>query len=515
MLLVGVVLCSCGSDDPEPDQSNSSSSTEPKVSTTSFEFTGDGGSKTLSIQSSEAPSFTVNADWVHVKTTDVSSSGVRAYTVTADANPTTEARITSIVVSFTSVAPKTISVKQAAGNGSQGTDPDTPTYTYVKQYPELNMTDGPVAAMGMGWNLGNQMDAYNNGVANETCWGNGAATQETFTKLRAAGFSSVRIPVTWLGHIGSASSYTIDDAWMNRVAELVGYAHNAGLKVIINIHHDGADSAYWLNIEKAATDAATNTQIKEELSAIWKQIATKFKNEGDYLIFEAMNEIHDGGWGWGDNRSDGGKQYAVLNEWNQVFVDAVRSVGGQNSTRYLGIPGYVTNPDLTVSYLQLPTDTATGRLMVAVHYYDPNEFAINATYSQWGHTAQSGKAATYGNETDVQKTFKSLQTTFVNKGVPVYLGEMGCVRRSDSQAESFRKYYLEYVCKAAKDYGLAPFFWDNGATGTGKECFGLLNHATGEFLNNGKDIIEVMLRGMYNDDASYSLSTVYNNAPKP
>jgi endoglucanase len=511
MLLLGVV-CSCSSED-EPEISNTSSS-EPKVSSTSFEFTGDGGSKSLSVQSSESPSFAVNADWIHVKTTDV-VSGVRTYAVTADANPTTEARVSSIVISFSSFAPKTIAIKQAAGTGESGTVPDDPTTTYVKQYPELNMTDGPVAAMGMGWNLGNQMDAYSNGVANETCWGNNAATQDTFTKLREAGFSSVRIPVTWLGHIGSASSYTIDSSWMNRVAELVGYAHNAGLKVIINIHHDGADSAYWLNIKKAATDEATNTQIKEELAAIWTQIATKFKNEGDYLIFEAMNEIHDGGWGWGDNRTDGGKQYAILNEWNQVFVDAVRAVGGQNATRYLGIPGYVANPDLTVSYLKLPTDNAANRLMVAVHFYDPYEYAINATYSQWGHTAQSGKAATYGNESDVKNTFQSLQSAFVNKGVPVYLGEMGCVRRSDTTAESFRKYYLEYVCKAAKDYGLAPFYWDNGATGTGKENFGLLNHATGAFLNNSQDVIEVMLRALHNTDASYTLASVYASAPNP
>jgi endoglucanase len=115
----------------------------------------------------------------------------------------------------------------------------------------------------------------------------------------------------------------------------------------------------------------------------------------------------------------------------------------------------------------------------------------------------------------VKNTFNSLQSAFVNKGVPVYLGEMGCVRRSDTTAESFRKYYLEYVCKAAKDYGLAPFYWDNGGTGTGKENFGLLNHATGAFLNNSQDVIEVMLRALHNTDASYTLASIYASAPNP
>ena len=212
--------------------------------------------------------------------------------------------------------------------------------------------------LGLGWNLGNQMDAFSNDVADETCWGNQPVTQTTFNKLAEAGITSVRIPVTWLGKVGEAPDYRIDEAWLDRVAEVVGYAETAKLNAIINIHHDGADSNYWMNIKKAALSEEANTEVKNQLRSMWTQIAERFKDKGDFLIFESMNEIHDGGWGWGDNLTDNGKQYATLNEWNQVFVDAVRAVGGEKTTRYLGIPGYCTNGDLTLIYLDLPEDAA-------------------------------------------------------------------------------------------------------------------------------------------------------------
>lgn len=367
--------------------------------------------------------------------------------------------------------------------------------------------------LGLGWNLGNQLDAYSNGVANETCWGNKPATQTTFNQLAALGFTSVRIPVTWLGHIGEAPDYTIDKAWLDRVATCVGYAQNAGLNAIINIHHDGADSQHWLDIKGAATDEAINERVKQQLAAVWTQIAERFKDKGSFLIFEGLNEIHDGGWGWGDNLTDGGKQYAVLNEWNQVFVDAVRAVGGENADRYLGVPGYCTNPSLTVEYFKLPADVAKNRLLVSVHFYDPYEFTLTDKYSEWGHTAAADKKESWGDEDNVRQVFASLQTAFVDKGIPVYLGEIGCVHRSSERSEAFRKYYLEYVCKAAKTYGLTPFFWDNGSTGTGKECSGLIDHATGEPLNNGREVIEVMTEAMFTEDADYTLESVYNNAP--
>ncbi|MFT3740227.1 MAG: cellulase family glycosylhydrolase [Breznakibacter sp.] len=429
--------------------------------------------------------------------------------------------------SWVSVLEKTDTSVKFSVSSNQGTA-RTATITFtcgsasaefvVKQEAGENTVGGSDAmavaqSLGLGWNLGNQLDAHNNGIANETAWGNPATTQSAFDKIAASGIRSVRIPVTWLGHVGSAPDYTIDASWLNRVAEIVNYAETAGLKAIINIHHDGADSNYWLDIKNAATSETVNNQVKAQLIAMWTQIAEKFKDKGNFLIFESMNEIHDGGWGWGANRTDGGKQYAVLNEWNQIFVDAVRATGGNNSDRYLGVPGYVTNPDLTLNYFVLPTDAATNRLMVSVHYYDPYEYTLNDKYSEWGHTAASDKKESYGDEADMKSMFGKLKTKYVDNGIPVYIGEFGCVHRSTERAESFRKYYLEYICKAAKTYGLALFYWDNGSAGTGKESSGLLNHGTGNYINNGKDIIDIMVKAIKTEDPLYTLDSVYDSAP--
>lgn len=387
-----------------------------------------------------------------------------------------------------------------------------------KEYAKnASITEGEAAEVarqiGLGWNLGNQFDSNNNGVSGETLWGNPAVTQATFDKLAAAGFTAVRIPITWMGQFGDGPAYTIKESWLGRIAEVVGYARNAGLKAVINMHHDGADSAWWLSIKDAAKNDAENERIKTIYASLWSQIANKFKDYGSFLIFESMNEIHDGGWGWGDNRKDGGKQYRILNEWNQLFVDAVREVGGENLNRYLAVTGYCADPDLTMDHLVLPNDRVKNKLLVAVHYYSPYEYAINADFSEWGHTADAKNKPNYGNEEDLKKMFGKLKEKFVSKGIPVYIGEMGSVHRSTVRAESFRKYYLEYVCKAARTYGMAPFYWDNGTTGSGKENFGLFNHGTGAFINNAEDIVYKMVEGYFTDDELYTLDVVYNNAP--
>lgn len=455
------------------------------------------GSQSISatFKSSGEPTVTTSADWVSV--TSVKDQGDGYYTLTAatSANTTTDDRAASITIACGTV---TIAINVSQKGVTTPDDDD----------------DSIISQMGMGWNLGNQLDSYNNGVASETAWGNKAATQATMDALYAAGIRTVRIPVTWLGHVGDEPSYTIESAWLDRVAEVVSYAENAGLHAIINIHHDGADSKYWLNIKDAANSNNANTRIKAQLKAMWTQIANKFADKGDFLIFEAMNEIHDGGWGWGSNRTDGNKQYGILNEWNQVFVDAVRATGGKNATRWLGVPGYCANPDLTINYLTVPTDEA-NRVMVAVHDYDPYEYTLNDKYNAWGLLADKSKGDTTNGSNEekvITSTFAQLKEKFVDNGIPVYIGEIGCVRRATNRAESFRKYYLEYFCKAAKTYGLAPIFWDNGGTGTGKEQSGLFDHSTGEYLNDGEEIVKVMVNAIENTDASYTLESVYNDA---
>lgn len=486
------------------DDNSTSTTPEITLSGTEFLFPYGGGTETLTIETNiHLELNNTDADWCTVTRDKAETDEVLQYSITATANTNTDSRWTSITLLATDyvrdIKITQAGAEQAAENGGEIVEAEASPI---------------IKKLGLGWNLGNQLDAHSNGISNETIWGNDKTTQEAFHKIAEAGIHSVRIPVTWLGHIGEAPNYTIEENWLNRVAEVVGYAENAGLNAIVNIHHDGADSHYWLDIKGASTDETINTQVKNQLSAIWTQIAEKFKNKGDFLIFESMNEIHDGEWGWGDNRTDGGAQYATLNEWNQVFVDAVRATGGNNINRYLGVPGYCTNPGLTIEHFVLPDDVVEDKLLVAVHYYDPYEYTLNDKYSEWGHTADPSKKDSYGDEADLREVFNSLKTKFTDNGIPVYLGEVGNVHRSTERAEAFRKYYLEYMCKAAKTYGMAPFFWDNGATCSGKECSGIINHSTGEYINNGKEIVDVMVKAITTEDENYTLQTVYDNAPQ-
>lgn len=458
-----------------------------------------GGPLTINLTSNGEYAYTIHDTWIAEATV---SAGTKAMTphalhfsVSANHGPERTGTITFTLGALT----ETVSIVQEAGQAASISG-ETP-YEIA-------------ASMGLGWNLGNQLDAHNSGVANETAWGNKPATQALFDQVAAAGITTVRIPVTWMGNIGDAPDYTIDPAYLDRVAEVVGYAESAGLNAILNIHHDGADSQYWLDIKGAAEDEATNEAVKAQLRAVWSQIAARFADKGNFLMFEAMNEIHDGGWGWGANRTDGGRQYAVLNEWNQLFVNTVRAAGGSNTDRYLGVPGYVTNIDLTVANFVLPTDAVANRLLVSVHYYDPMDYSMNNVYTEWGHTAAPDRKADYGDEDYMTSQFNAMKTTFIDRGIPAYIGEMGCVHRpGNDRDELFRLYYLEYLCKAAKDYGMAPFYWDAGGDGSGNTS-ALFDRATGAFVHNAQEVIDVMKRAVFTQDAAYTLQSVYDGAPQ-
>ena len=195
-------------------------------------------------------------------------------------------------------------------------------------------------------------------------------------------------------------------------------------------------------------------------------------------------------------------------------MDAVRATGGNNATRWLGVPTYAANPQF-VQYLTLPTDPA-GKTMISVHFYDPSDFTIGEKqYSDWGHTGAVGKKAAGSDEDHVKEVFNNLYTNYVAKNVPVYLGEFGCSMRSksDTRAWAFYLYYLEYVVKAAKVFGLPCFLWDNGVDGAGRECHGYMNHGTGDYIGNSKEPIDVMVKARFTTDASYTLQSVYDSAP--
>lgn len=377
--------------------------------------------------------------------------------------------------------------------------------------------------LALGWNMGNHFDAFYNysGAGSkflwpdETCWGSPICTRATFTKVAAAGFKSVRIPVTWLNTIGEAPEYAIDQAWMNRIKEVVGWARDAGLQVIINTHHDEdhylgneAMGHRWLNIMDATADESVNNAIKDKIKGFWTNVAEVFKNEGDYLIFESFNEINDGKWGGSPNTD---KQAAVLNQWNQVFVDAVRSTGGNNATRWLGVPTYAANPGL-IKYFEMPEDLAK-RTMLAVHCYDPYNYTLAEGLPQkhWGHTLNG-----YDEEKQIRDVFASLYANYISKGIPVYMGEFGCsIREYNPSGKEWKNYlyYLEYYVKCSKTYGIPCILWDNGNPGAGAEHHAYIDHGTGDFIGHSEDAVKVMVKAMYNNDKNYTLKTVYENAP--
>ena len=472
---------------------------------TTLEFAAEGGEQTLTVTASEKL-YVVADTWLTAKQGTKSADHKIVVTFTAAANDKAAER--AVKVSLVAGDEKVyVDVTQAAAEKKDepgGDDPILPDNNGSVAWQMLEK-------FGLGWNLGNQMDAQNNGVAAETAWGNPKATQATFNKAKAAGFATIRIPVTWMGHIGEAPEYKIEEAWLNRVAELVGYAENAGLNAIINMHHDGSDSKYWLDIKTAALNAEKQAQILAQIEAMWTQIAEKFKDKGDFLVFEAFNEIHDGGWGWGANRNDGGKQYKCMNEWNQKFVDAVRATGGNNATRILGIPAYCTNVDIAIESFVMPTDAAENRLMLSVHSYDPGDYALTAKKSEWGHTADKSKKVSGDNELQIRTMFEKIYVNFIAKGIPVYMGEFGCVNRATAREQAFQQYYLKYFIKAAQTYGVPCFLWDNGADGAGNERHAFIDHGTGEYCSAGAEAAVKAMISAFNSEET--LEDIYDQAP--
>lgn len=501
------LIAGCGPDNPQQAETVKLS-----VDKTSLEFTADGGDQTFTATASENILLVPGDNWITTKKGAKSADNKTVVTVTVQKNTETKVRESRISV-VAGDEKYYVEVTQEAAQNSESGEPDNGN----GEEPVVPENDGNLAwqyaeRLALGWNLGNHFDSHSGGVSGETLWGNPKATQATFNKVKAAGFTTVRIPVTWLGQFGDAPEYRIKDEWMNRVAEVVGYAENAGLNVIINMHHDGADSKYWLNILSASRSPELHSEIMNQITVMWTQIAEKFKDKGDFLIFESFNEIQDGGWGWGSNRTDGGRQYQCMNEWNQAFVDAVRATGGNNSERILGIPAYCTNVDIAIESFVMPKDTAKDKLLLAVHCYDPYHYTIAATKSEWGHTADPALKVEGDNETDLKKVFEKLYVNYVTKGIPVYMGEFGCVNRSTGREQKFQQYYLKYYAKVAKTYGVPCLIWDNGAKGGGYECHAFIDHGTGEFCSTeAKEAIQALVSS-YNN--SLTIEDVYRNAPR-
>ena len=364
-------------------------------------------------------------------------------------------------------------------------------------FEDLNQSQ-IVEAMGPGWNLGNQLESVTDNVPEETNWGNPVITEKLIQSVKAAGFKSIRIPVSYFAKIDDDKDYTIDSKWLNRVQEVVDYCIKNDLYAVINIHGDGYNTidGSWL-----LCNGKNQTEIKKKYKKVWKQIAERFKNYDEHLLFESMNEEFDGSY------SEPNKEYYQnINDYNQIFVDTVRKTGDNNTKRWLIIPGWNTNIDYTAGDygFKLPTDQYRDksidkeeqRIMISVHYYSPWDFCggENGVITQWGNEADDpSKTSTTCDETYMKNQLNLMKTTFADKGYPVFIGEYGSINKTsyDSENEYYRAYFARKLCQLSRKNGCIPMYWDNGYNGV--HGFGLFDRTTCEITQ--PVIIDAIMEG--------------------
>lgn len=321
--------------------------------------------------------------------------------------------------------------------------------------------------MGMGWNLGNTFDAHGSkhSLADETYWGNPKTTKEMLHAVREQGFKTIRIPITFADHVGAAPDYTIDADWLDRCQEVIDWAMEEGFYVIIDTHHE---PDYWLKPTTDQLDAVT-----EELVAIWAQVAERFKDYDNHLLFEGMNEPRMKGTAeeWSGGTKEG---RACVNALNKAFVETVRNSGGNNETRVCIICTYGNSVSYnTVTELEIPKD---NYIMVAVHLYTPYFFTYHVDGDQnisvWDGSKKS----------DIISNMQLLDKNWISKDVPVIITEMGCVHdyitdnsgNRISNTEEVIKWLNDYM-ETVNKYGLKAIWWDNGIYKQNGEQFGIFD----------------------------------------
>ena len=336
--------------------------------------------------------------------------------------------------------------------------------------------------MGNGINLGNTLEACDNNVgiktntplSYETHWGQPKTTQAMIDGMKAAGFDTIRIPVAWMTNATHLyeGDYTIDADYMDRVEEVVRYARKAGMYVIINDHWDGG----WYGMF-GSESAETRALAMEAYKGMWQQIAERFRDYSDYLIFESANEELGGRF---DENSplycsdsvvtylNDDERYALTNEINQTFVDVVRATGGNNAARFLLIAGYSTDIKQTCDdRFQMPKDTADSKLMVSVHYYDP-----------WSYCGASSavSATKWGKVSDYEYMDQQLakMTKFTEAGYGVVIGEYGALPCSDGLKDNTLAYHTAFLDACTK-YNLTNCLWD---------CSGLYKRVSQTFADD-------------------------------
>ncbi|GHU54977.1 hypothetical protein FACS1894132_10400 [Clostridia bacterium] len=338
-------------------------------------------------------------------------------------------------------------------------------------------TNAFVAEMHAGWNLGNTLDAWNDvknsdpknyqesfeTLASETSWGNPKTSQAMMNSVKAAGFDFVRIPTTWHNHFIN-DQFTIDPDWMDRVQTIVNYAISIDLKVILNTHHEGS---------VIIPTPANEDYDKAWITAVWTQIGTRFQDYGDALIFEGLNEPRTEGttYEWQGGTSD---DRAVVNRLNQTFVDIIRSLNGNNKTRFLLAPSYAAGVDNSLqnaygaqgggTHFEMPNDPA-NHTIAEIHAYTPWGFAGSGVEEGAGYDQTFDNA----DKTAIDSMFSQVKTNLLDKGYSVIIDEFGTRSRQGEGNLEQRPYdgtsrvdWIDYYITKARALGIPCCTWDDG-----------------------------------------------------
>lgn len=447
------------------------------VKKSTYDVSVDGGQITVELQTTAAHTVSINQDWISQTATRTVTNKTEVFTIAA--NTFSFSRVGTITFTMAGLT-ETVTVNQVAKNlniAADKTGMESDAFVLAKK-------------MYLGWNLGNALECTGATItgsvaSGETDWGNAAVTKAMIDAVKATGINAVRIPCAWNRYLESSTNYKIKDFWLARVKQVVDYCVSNDMYAILNIHWDGG----WLENNPTL---AKQAEVNKKQKAIWEQIAIYFRNYDEHLLFAGTNEVNMGSNGGNPTQDN----FNVQMSYNQTFVDAVRSTGGKNTYRNLIIQAFNTNIDQAVSNLKVSTDNTANRLMVEVHYYDPWQFCGLESDATWGKyfalwgadfhqyaTGElTGRAATFGEEDYVKAQFAKMKTNFVDKGYPVILGEFSPTRRMSLTGDALthhldsRAYYVKYVTEQAKNYGIVPFYWDNGGTGD-KGC-GIFNRST-------------------------------------
>ena len=324
--------------------------------------------------------------------------------------------------------------------------------------------------MGVGWNLGNTFDAindnlgrYGNEMSIESSWVGVKTTEKMIEAIQAAGFSTIRIPVSWHNHV-SGEDHKISAAWLNRVQEVVNWAYNRGMYVILNIHHDESQfMPSTVHYKEAA----------HYVECIWRQLAERFRNYDERLIMESLNEPRllnsNYEWWFDANVWECRDAAKCLNDLNQQFVDTVRASGGKNADRYLMVPAYDASPDNAVrDSFVLPADTAENRIIVSVHAYTPYDFALN--------TSGGSAFGTQAQKQEIVRFMNNLYNKFTKNGIPVVIGEYGALEKKNNLQD--RVDWTAFYVATASARNFPTVWWDNHNFKGNGERFGLLDRRT-------------------------------------